>query len=1630
MAKNPVIHNDGGVHRFADYVGQVPDFLKVEEDVVVLLQLMSDYVNNAYRNITTVEKFEFKFIAVDSNLTAVQNRVSKLIKLFKRCEERGEKVLYISKPQGNPSNSSRPLYMEYIIYAGKVDDVSPSLITIPISSVITGDKFYIKFTADGQESNSGVYVYNKITNTLTLDEKGFSQDPFTNTPDEPFKTVVGLAPRMIQFNVTDISNVYSHKAGIYNGLLYYDVFFEARISNVENVTSVNTLNADIDGDGELEKILIDYYGTIRELPVLYDESFSIKFASECNDFTWVNGYGMGLFYARDLTQYERTSSNTNSSNENRYVDPLYSPNTSIYKITNIKGIGSSKIELTIMGEHSLSKGDTLSIVGTDLFDGTDYTVTSIITTKTLQASTPTNIVGNESAGSMIVRNLYYSSSVDDVTRYKIKMPYKSFTGTTEFSEGDRIIRINKEYETVSLDFDSTSQAVLADDKLYFSRVDGFSSGDSIVFRLNDGGTLPTGISEGIIYEISEITDITVSSVPKKAIKLKDIAITAFGTSTDATISLVNRYFDSSNVDITNNTILLNSVDGLSVGTLIRFTGTSNNVSLPSPLVDSTTYRISYLDTTNKKISLEGITLETIPDSGIVFDAIKIIQNLYNVGIVEANNITAPLESGIATFRSVKGDMISAGEIYRLAAASNSTDIVTASIDSTAIAWVPTEHTTYYKGQLVVFRGVCYEVKTTHTIDSTVDTTPVNDTRYVVNMTDIITRYKTIKFNPYMFGLYSSKSLNFDETPDYNNGFSTISNDLYIRKTSELALKYGHDQREFLFDPRLVPPSILERNGFMEIINTALSNDAFDGDVTKFIKATTESSKILSGVTDIVVNVVNISRNGSTVTVITDTNHLFETGVNVIISGATPSDYNGTYTVTITGPKTFTYTIPGSPSTTITGTITATYTQKITREIVSLTRSGTIATVVLGSEHGYGETTLVTIEGADQAGYNGTFPITVIDEYTFEYTVTGLEVTPATTSSILTSTYTPDAGDFLLVANQLTASFNGTYIVKNGAWEKYDDSVIPVPVTIFARQNFFDVSDQNPSIAKELNKHKIRHLQYMGSRTVQVTTADSHMFIVGSIANITGAQDPLYNGRYPVDTVIDAFTFTYKIAMGKVPTTPDIGVSYAQSDAWYKYEITEIGWQKKSSYNSSYLGKTISNINGTGSVITVNTVIPHEFVVGDAITIINTTSFNGTYTINAVESSTRFTYIGSVIGTELVGNVYKGFEVAYNYNRDALPLLRGEYTFTKFDGSVYDFVDGDIVSVYDQYIPHENGLYRVQKNAIWKRLDKRLVMKVRNITVDAYPDIEYTGLEEDTSPYIYRRYSDSDVNDYIDANFDGFTHIYKVESTYAANYSFAFEVVDNIDTVAPLHRQYDAKYDYNSIADRSDMSSSFKGVADMKYPLVEKFERLAYLKDPNVIDFEMIEYLARYMGYDITMLYEDILESNVYLSDAQKESALRSTIENLPQYYSLKSTTSGLELLLLTFGIVGELVTLWTRQEDPYNELIPDYELRGLQMAESMDGKLSSFVPTPHFMVKVDIEGNFDNQLLPTDNQRITQQIKRFKPINDVFDGIIRYLKVKLSARIGSSPMKATGKMSGSIGYTNLQFEDEITNDCI
>jgi len=1621
MAKNPTIHNDGGVHRYIDYVSQIPDFLKAEEDVVVLLQLLSDYLNNAYRNISTVEKFEFKFIAIESNLITVQKKAFALINLFKQSELRSNAVLFLSKPEGNPYISSRPLIMEYIRYYGDVSNISTAdgilnsdIITPSIKAVsLNGDKFFVKFTDTSFETYSGVYYYDTASDKLVIDPNSSSQDPFTNTENEPISSVVGLVPRIMQFNVSDISDISSRKESTVNDLVYYGVSFTATISNIKSITSVVDAKGDVD-DNVIEDVLIDYYNVITTLPSTYDEDYEITFGAGCDNFDWTYGYGKGLFYARELTQSTVLSNNKNTN----YVDPIYGVNSRNIKILDIINLSGSNVTVTVDSNHLLNVGDKVYISDTTLFNGNNLEVTSIITPK--QFTYKSYVIGHEYSGELVISDLFYSKLVDS-EKYKYKLAYSNVFGENSIVSGDLLNRATPEYDVISTTFNPAIDLDVINQLFIVSNVDGFNYGDYVV------ATIPVAtvsyLSESTQYKI---IDIKKSYTGKMGIKLEGIGFTSVGSGSDVTLTKVNKISNDNSFNVTDQTFTFSDTYGLVVGDMLRIipvSGFSSNM-----LSESTLYTIESVNTTTNAVKLNGVRFLSAGSSA-VFGIVKYTQDLNTGCTIYSHNSQG--STGEMTLSSMYGDVISKG--YFLKNSPDSLFPVMIESTSTVIPWVSSTSIIYTKGSYVYYDKKRYRVLKTHTSGNIQIS---NNEYFIIDMAGVVVYDKKAEYNPYMNGMYSVKSLDVNESPDFSIGFDKLYSDLYIKKIQDLSLKFGHEQRQFIFDPRVAPSNLLTRNGFMEIIQGSGDYDAVTGDISSYINARSIDSMLLRGADWTLISDISvINATDGIVTVKTNQIHHLETGIYVTINNMNEVILNGRHKITVISPYVFSYTIDDLSY--IDGTYstpaTAVYNNDIICEIESISRSSTYATVVTTVEHGYRSGMTVHIDGASESGYNGDVIITVIDDVTFTYQVNGLTPTPATTTTQITTTYTPVVGDFISVENQYNTTQNGIYVVDIGDWKLYDTTKISVPVTLFSKQNLFDITTENPSTSTELNPHVIKSLIYTGLSNVLVELYDTHDYSIGSVVTISGASQTGYNGRFEITAIPNSSSFYYRIKGGITPSTPataQTGLSLlAQAETWYKYEVTDIEWQQKSNYNSSYIGVSVSKISGNGSLITINTSIPNDFSVGDTITISNTANYNGTFNIYSIVNPTTFTIIGGVTSTELNGNVYKGILIESNYNKNNVFNLYGEYKFVFDSGSSYKFSDGDIIELRDQFITRENGIYRVQSNAAWKRLDKKLVLKIRDITVDGRENDEFDELEDNSVPYIYTRFSDAYVNQYIADNFEITHQIYKIDGRFAVNYSFVFEKIDNLDTAAQLHLQYDSRYDYNSVAPRTGMDSSFIGVTDMTYPLIEKFERLAYLKDPKVIDLSIVEYLARFMGYDITEVKSDIDESIVYTTAIERENALRETIQNLPQFYALKGTESSLDMLLLTFGIVGKLVTYWTRQEDPYNELIADYDVRGTQISDNINGNDSNFIPTPHFKIKVEIEGNFDNQLMETDNRRIRNQIHRFKPINTVFDGIYKFLECKAKASINISNMRARGRMTSHVGFDDISFVDEVTNDC-
>lgn len=550
---------------------------------------------------------------------------------------------------------------------------------------------------------------------------------------------------------------------------------------------------------------------------------------------------------------------------------------------------------------------------------------------------------------------------------------------------------------------------------------------------------------------------------------------------------------------------------------------------------------------------------------------------------------------------------------------------------------------------------------------------------------------------------------------------------------------------------------------------------------------------------------------------------------------------------------------------------------------------------------------------------------------------------------------------------------------------------------------------------------------------------------------------LYNDAiYDIPTVTTtspitdgSIVFTKQNLFDITDNNPELATISTSGDGWYKYTFNKIDFQKTTSYDSTLF--PVTRILENNDELNVNTNVDslkdeRSISLTTPVDIVTdfTVSGNTLVLVSAIPpipagSKVLLTSTGSqlpgglkksipyyVIDVDNTGLILKlstefnGPLIILDNSISGTPLATHTIN-KKFIQTIY-VKNGNVVNLTSQTNSLENGKWRVVNNGNWIRLTKKTVLKISDIVID-FSLVDDLALADD--PIKYTVYTDLEKNTFIST--PRVQSIYVIEKGFATNFRFTLEKVDGIDTTVPFNLQYDARYDSNTVADVSKMDKSFKGVPDMKYPLVEKIERLVYQKDPSVIDLELLGYLARFMGYDITQISDDISESNLYSSDKERELALRRMIQNLPQYYSLRATESGLESILLAFGVVGEVIRRWTSQDDPYAEFIDEDKILDRQYTDRENGVIIDLIPTPHFFLKINIDSALDTDINNGELIRARENVIRYKPINTVFDGIILYLTTTLKQRMSLSPVLGTVYFSTDIGY-DIDFS-EIDNGC-
>ncbi len=275
---------------------------------------------------------------------------------------------------------------------------------------------------------------------------------------------------------------------------------------------------------------------------------------------------------------------------------------------------------------------------------------------------------------------------------------------------------------------------------------------------------------------------------------------------------------------------------------------------------------------------------------------------------------------------------------------------------------------------------------------------------------------------------------------------------------------------------------------------------------------------------------------STTATATVTAHGYNTNDVITISGATPSGYNGNFTITKIDANTFTYDV-GASLADATGTITS-------------AKGSTLVTATSAAAHGFTGTPTVTISGADPVGYNGTYTIDVQNATQFTFTTAsvqgvataaGIALGGANTTTVTANvpdhgfTTTFSDGNFATTGDQFNITVAGATGTTAGA---YNGSNIPAEI-IDADTILYETVDASlPDPATGTLTARL-------SSATAIATVPGHGFSTGQQVTITGATPTSYNRSDVAVTVIDADTLHYPLltvtAQGAATGTISLGI---------------------------------------------------------------------------------------------------------------------------------------------------------------------------------------------------------------------------------------------------------------------------------------------------------------------------------------------------------------------------------------------------------------------------------------------------------------------------------------------------------
>ena len=1236
---NPIVYNDNGQFRTSDFVGYLPAFLQSEPDVVTLMQVMSDYINNAYRNIEVSEEFEFMVICTEARSYATLKMMERLHDMFELASDRSDKVMYLSVPHNNVK-SNAVLGNRGAEYASGIEinelqvlEQIPNASSRGVdSSLSDGSVVYVTYRKLNPIKTVSYYL-DKESNVLIKDPMGTSQDPFTDTDN--------AENRAIEFSVSDVGKVCKRYGSKVGNITYYEIFFTAKITDVQSVPARDKVNLDVDGaDGVDDAVVVDYYNLGSS--GINNYYTYVKFGGT-DSFAWTSGYPTGIFYLRDSSGASlksiRQENTENGQTFELMPDMVKSPSVNRYRVNGITDIGSGIYRLFL---------DSFPGIYSDAL----FYLSDSITGETLALMKMTSM---SSDGWMDLGTYYV-----DLSLVTIGDGISNIADVFERVDRLLLLSLPLAYNKYTLDYlNSVPLIKWSADSLVYSNNANFGTNTDVIMEsvtLVPNKDLGNGTCSGYNLKLMNAPE----TAPYVGMYLyspdwKDLSPTT-GITTMPEYGKMRKV-----VEVLGNTLVLNEagIDGereadcqvyeVSSGMILHkdnypagaYTIVTNGsgvnvgdfivVEYPPNEHNEVNHDLCRINADggvingNHYYSIIGINLQKMAGTSIPMTRI-VLDGKCKVSSFEY--IRQEGDQLFAGVRGYKGDIFSTK--YMLAHDIDLDDphvnvnllTMVSDVDYVDLdgkSWDEYGNKEQYIGKYVCFADSIDTVRYV-----TTDGGLITDTlkHYAVKYKEIVNA-----FMPY-YG--SVTTLGYDERPDYSGDMTITKQPLYIKKMTDTRLKYGWKERQYLYYRDDLDVSNQDRSGFVEFY-AGNDDSVVDVDLKAEADAYIDYPIMKYGyeqtyVIDIDDKVIALKNTDSTWSVtIKSSAHGIPDGSMVTVQYNGAANLAKTYlfnrsyiVVDASNPDVIKYTVSDSPV--LSGAyyacdIDEVYAFYDRSPSYSVSEVNGYTLVVSGFGHSGEPSISDYIKPGIQvklAGFNSSMD--------GEYNVTASDESSITVAASGWNSYTPSGNEKILVSLYedeivLVKDDSGEYIyrVTAGNWEELDNTSLVLPVTIYARQNLFDVSYTNPSLAVG-NDRVIKRIVDNGNGTADVllrenVSTELSEDNVGGRVLIRYADPSVYNGWHTIAGYNGPSSFTIKI----LPKNPDdLSETWGNAEPvidhemtanigmWYKYTLSKYDWDKISNQSTFATTNQVADVDFAETGKRVVTKYTHGFSAGDRI----------------------------------------------------------------------------------------------------------------------------------------------------------------------------------------------------------------------------------------------------------------------------------------------------------------------------------------------------------------------------------------------------------------------------------------------